>query len=567
VTLNAGTPIGKYVVRRLLAEGGMGEVYLCTARGPEGFEREVVLKKIRALLSNDPEFVKMFVAEARVASRLNHPNLVQIFDFDKYGDTYVLAMEYVPGHSLREVRQWCRELMVSLPALMAAHIAEKIASGLHYAHCKTDGGAPLRLVHRDCTPHNVLLSYEGAIKLADFGIAKASDRSTAPGVLKGKYAYMSPEQAQGLEVDGRTDIFALGIVLWEMLTGMQLFTGDSDVAMLQAVQKSVIAPPARLNPDVPEELSAIVMKALERPLESRYQTAQEMEWALGQFIRARVRTAQEIDVGAFLRNLFPPEVQEAIRAPRGQPADEDGSAKTAFLPGPAVKASVSRVPTQILVAEPRPSTADQRRGRFWRWAWLLPLVSAGAAAASVLLLKPKLPPAELPGSPPAHSPAAILPTAPVSPARADKGAPVPDEPPPLPISPPNEEEEPQGVSGPTPAVANGRAGGDDASPTPPSRTVRSAHRIRRTSARREALTPEAQNGTLVIRVEPWAVVTVDRKNHGIIGGTRKIRLSPGKHLLRFQYNDDVKEQLVEIEPGKELSTHFRAGSELPVPLD
>src|SRR5215471_14850145 len=163
----------------------MAELYLCSSRGPEGFEKEVVIKRIRPFLSSDPEFIGMFIAEARLASRLNHPNIVQIFDFDKHEDTYYLAMEHVRGCSLAELQKRCRARLVPMPFVLVAHIGAEVARGLHYAHRLSDHGAAPGLVHRDVTPHNVLLSFVGAVKLTDFGIAKASDKLTAPGKLKG----------------------------------------------------------------------------------------------------------------------------------------------------------------------------------------------------------------------------------------------------------------------------------------------------------------------------------------------------------------------------------------------
>ncbi len=304
LTLEAGTPVGKYVVKRKLAEGGMAEIYVAASRGPEGFEKEVVIKRVRSYLSTDPEFVQMFIAEARLASRLNHANIVQIFDFDKHEDTFYLAMEYVRGRSLWDVRRRARELMMPMRPTLVAHVGLEVARGLHYAHRLNDRGEPLNLVHRDVTPHNVLMSWEGAIKLTDFGIAKAGNKLTSPGMLKGKFAYMSPEQARGDAVDARTDVFALGIVLWEMLTGGRLFEGDSDVAVLRAVQQSAIAPPGRLNPDVPAELDGIVMKALAREVDARWQNAQELERALARYILGNAQSIEETDLGAYLRRLY-----------------------------------------------------------------------------------------------------------------------------------------------------------------------------------------------------------------------------------------------------------------------
>src|SRR5262245_19627120 len=315
MTLAAGTPIGKYVVRRKLAEGGMAEIYLAAALGPEGFEKDVVIKRVRPGLAGDPEFVRMFIAKARVASRLNHANLVNNFGFDKHEDTYYLAMEYVRGHSLWELRRRCQERGVAIPPMLVAQIGMEVARGLAYAHRLTENGQSLSLVHRDVTPHNVLLSFDGAVKLTDFGIAKAGGRATTSGMLKGKFAYMSPEQARGDVVDARTDVFALGVTLWELLTGARLFEGDGDVAVLRAVQERLIVPPARLNPAVAAPLDAAVMRALERDLERRWPTAHELERALAEVLLSGARSLEDTYVGGFLRRLFPEEAGVAEPAP------------------------------------------------------------------------------------------------------------------------------------------------------------------------------------------------------------------------------------------------------------
>lgn len=307
MSLLPGTVIGKYVVQRKLAEGGMAEIFLATAQGAEGFEKPVVIKRIRSGLADDAAFVEMFIAEARLASRLSHPNLVHIFDFDRHEDSYYLAMEYIRGRSLVEAHKRARELSTPLPPVLVAQIGVEVARGLGYAHKLTDHGKPLNLVHRDVTPHNVLLSYDGAVKLTDFGIAKAGGRATTAGMLKGKFAYMAPEQARGEPVDARTDLFSLGITLWELLTGGRLFDGDTDVAVLRAVQERPVLPPAELNPDVDEELSEVIVKALQRAPANRYQTAGEFERALLQHVRHHSQVPEDTDVGAFIRDLFPVE--------------------------------------------------------------------------------------------------------------------------------------------------------------------------------------------------------------------------------------------------------------------
>ena len=319
MSLTPGTVVGKYVIQRKLAEGGMAEIFLATAQGAEGFEKPVVIKRIRSGLANDTSFVEMFIAEARLASRLSHPNLVHIFDFDRHEDSYYLAMEYIRGRSLLEAHKRAGEVSAAVAPVLVAQIGVEIARGLGYAHRLTDQGKPLNLVHRDVTPHNVLLSYDGAVKLTDFGIAKAGGRATAAGMLKGKFAYMAPEQARGEPVDARTDLFSLGITLWELLTGARLFDGDTDMAVLRAVQERPVLPPAELNPAVNGELSGVIVKALERAPASRFQTASELERALLHYVRHHSQDPDETDIGVFVRDLFPVESRRAEAPVSAQP--------------------------------------------------------------------------------------------------------------------------------------------------------------------------------------------------------------------------------------------------------
>jgi serine/threonine-protein kinase len=364
--LQAGTAVGRYVIQRKLAEGGMAEIYLATATGAEGFSKEVVIKVVRAFLAKDAQFVQMFIAEARLVSRLNHANIVQIFDFGKHEDTYFLAMEYVRGASLWELRKRCRELGLPFPAPLGAEIAAQVARGLHFAHSLAEGGVKVGVVHRDVTPHNILLSFDGAVKLTDFGIAKAADGHTSPGMLKGKFAYMAPEQARGEAVDARTDVFALGIVTWELLTGGRLFEGDSDVAVLRAVQESLIAPPSRLNPDVPRELSEVVMKALSRRPEERFQTAGELERALATFAHRASRSLEDTSVSHFLQRLFREEFDLDTAGPvsRDLPFPDPGEGRSAETVGrrrSGAPGTVTTTPVGTVArsAPPRPPSTEQ----------------------------------------------------------------------------------------------------------------------------------------------------------------------------------------------------------------
>jgi serine/threonine-protein kinase len=364
--LAQGATIGRYHIKRKLAEGGMAEIYLASAEGPEGFAKEVVIKVVRSFLASDKQFVDMFIAEARLASRLNHANVVQIFDFGKHEDSYYLAMEYVRGASLWDLRKRCRELGLPFPPVLAAEVGTQVARGLHYAHTLSERGKPLGVVHRDVTPHNVLLSFEGAVKLTDFGIAKAQSTHTAPGMLKGKFAYMSPEQAQGEAVDARTDVFALGIVLWELLTGGRLFDGDSDVQVLRAVQEATVVPPTRLNPDIPAELSGIVLKALARPLAERFQSAQELERALANFVLKHAKSMEETQVSTFLQQAFREEFEAPQRpgtpayalpaVQRATPADDFGLGDTRAFDRSKQFGGVEQTMTATPAPAPKPRT-------------------------------------------------------------------------------------------------------------------------------------------------------------------------------------------------------------------
>lgn len=364
--LGPGTTVGRYVIQKKLAEGGMAEIWLAHAVGPEGFSKDVVIKVVRSFLSSDSQFVQMFIAEARLASKLNHANVVQIFDFGKHEETYYLAMEYVRGASLWDLRKRCKQSGIPFPPTLAAEIIAQVARGLQYAHGLSEGGQKLGVVHRDVTPHNVLLSFDGAVKLTDFGIAKATSSQTAPGMLKGKFAYMSPEQSRGERVDARTDIFALGVVLWELLTGGRLFDGDSDVAVLRAVQESVIAPPERLNPDVPHDLNEIVMKALARVPDERFQRAFDLERALANFVLQHAQSMDDTAVGPFLQSVFHEQFDpQPAEAPRDQvaPADDFGAGSTHFADRKPVEPEMTLTGTPIRPvpahATPKPTLPDR----------------------------------------------------------------------------------------------------------------------------------------------------------------------------------------------------------------
>ena len=273
---------GKYRLIAELGHGGMAEVFLAIASGPAGFNKLVVLKQIRDQLADDPEFLAMFLDEARLAARLNHPNVVQTNEVGEDGRRYFIAMEYLEGQPLnRVVQRLAKDGQLTLA--MHVRILIDALAGLHYAHELADfDGTPLQVVHRDATPHNIFVTYAGQVKVVDFGIAKAlgSSAETRAGVLKGKVSYMAPEQALGEKVDRRADVFAVGIMLWEALAGRRPFKGQNDVVILQKLVAGEIPSPGTVREDIPELLEAICMKALARDKEERFATAEDMQRAL-----------------------------------------------------------------------------------------------------------------------------------------------------------------------------------------------------------------------------------------------------------------------------------------------
>jgi serine/threonine protein kinase len=281
---------GKYTLYERIGRGGMADVFKGRIQGPGGFERVFVVKRILPHLSDDPTFIKMFVDEAKLSARLNHPNVVQIFELGAVEGEYFISMEYIPGHDLAETTRAIWKKAGPPRVDMVAYVGREICRALSYAHSLTDEqGGLVGMIHRDVSPSNVMLSYEGAVKLLDFGIAKAlgdTQDQTNSGSLKGKYAYMAPEQTEGENVDHRIDIFAAGIVMHEVLTGRRLFKGANDLQTIERVRRCEVRPPSQFNQAVPPELDAILLKALARNPDDRYQDASEMADALDQIVHA-----------------------------------------------------------------------------------------------------------------------------------------------------------------------------------------------------------------------------------------------------------------------------------------
>ncbi|HEY2745894.1 MAG TPA: serine/threonine-protein kinase, partial [Polyangia bacterium] len=303
-------PFGdKYLLLRQLAIGGMAEVYLARQSGPAGFEKECVIKRILPSLAADQQFVNMFLDEARIAARLSHPNIVQIFDLGSItqGD-YFLAMEHVHGVDLQQIEEAEAQRGGRIPLAIAVRIASNVAEGLEHAHRATDArGKALGLVHRDVTPSNVIISFDGVGKILDFGIAKAVAKKgrTEVGVIKGKIPYMSPEQVQGEALDSRSDIFSLGTMLYELTTGHKPFDGEGPADLSMKILHTEPHPPDFYVERFPAPLSDVVARAMAKKPEDRFQSAREVSEALEEFLLQAGIRCNSHDVAAYLDGLFP----------------------------------------------------------------------------------------------------------------------------------------------------------------------------------------------------------------------------------------------------------------------
>ncbi|HTQ46483.1 MAG TPA: serine/threonine-protein kinase [Polyangiaceae bacterium] len=300
---------GKYTLIRKLASGGMAELFLALQKSVAGFEKLVVIKRILPAMNQDRAFIDMLLHEARVAATLSHPNVVQVFDVGEVDGTYFIAMEHVHGEDLRSiVRQMKKKEETEFPLEHALAILLGMCAGLAYAHEKRDlDGTPLHIVHRDVSPQNVLVTFTGDVKIVDFGIAKsdaARPGQSESGRLKGKIPYMSPEQARGERVDWRTDVFAAGTMLFELTTGKRLFKGASEFESLKLICEREYPTPSQVRDGYPPELEAVVMRALEKKREDRWQSAREMQAAIEQFVRAERVPVSNIALSQFMQRLF-----------------------------------------------------------------------------------------------------------------------------------------------------------------------------------------------------------------------------------------------------------------------
>jgi len=365
----AMTRLGAYEIISRLAAGGMAELFLARITGPQGFVKLVVLKKVLSHLADTPRYARLLIDEAKLGACLDHPNIVQVHDVGIVDGHYFYAMEYVDGCDLRTVLRRVDSTRGMFPIHHAVMIARDLASALHYAHNRRGpDGSPLNIVHRDVSTSNIQLSYDGTVKLLDFGIAKSDSSSirTRTGLLKGKAGYMSPEQARCAPIDHRTDVYSLGIVLWEMLTGKRLYDAPNELLASQLILNRIPTRPSEVRPqrDCPPELDAIVMRALAHPVEDRYQSARQFQTELEELARVHRLNQSSIALSEYMHSLFDTEIRTSAQhdvatvtrtdlhaAPQGTPPGRDDSTLWSFSEEPTrelTRESIDEEPTRSI---------------------------------------------------------------------------------------------------------------------------------------------------------------------------------------------------------------------------
>ena len=593
--------LGKYRLVKLVATGGMAEVYLAKAAGPGGFEKSVCLKRILPHLARDEAFVNMFLNEARLAASLDHPNIVQIFDLGETGGNYFIAMEFIDGPNLRAAGNRARELSQPLPVPEVMKIVSLAAGGLHYAHSMVDGdGKPLNLVHRDISPDNVLVHKNGSVKVVDFGIAKAAEGSsgqTRTGTLKGKIAYMPPEQLRGDPLDRRADVYALGVVLYELVAGKRPFEGGNEMATMNLALTTDPAPLTEVRPGVPAALDSIVARALAKNRDDRYADCATLQADLEQLLVNLGESVTTPRIAALAVRFAPPDVatpagqtlsmEEVFGsptvgvAPPPRPAmdfDLTGAATSHGKPAPAQPLAMFGVPpaanaaasgdeTQLLgagqVARHSPAITSA-----WMAAAALAAVVSGSASFAVAharfagvdnkvemerALTPNDPPREAPpGLAAATPPPLAPPPAPaVVPAPAAVGVAAAATPTPKAASPKRATEArfaPGAATPPPAAPPVAPVNVQIMQREPPKPIV--VNLAPAAPAPTVAVAAEPKNGRLVITVLPWAHVEVDGQGKGDTP-MAALTLPAGVHKVRLwneELGKDLKRQVV-VPPG------------------
>jgi serine/threonine protein kinase len=385
----------RYRVLRKIASGGMAEIFLAVQQGVEGFQKQVVLKRILPSLAADPSFVRMLVDEAHIASTLNHSNLVQVLDLRHSGSEYFLVLEFVDGWSLEQVRRRAVKAKLKLPLPLALTVVGALCRALAYVHSRTRDGRSLGIVHRDVTPQNVLLSAEGEVKLADFGIAKALGKreKSATGVIKGKFAYMSPEQAAGEQLDHRSDLFSVGTLLYLLTTGKKPFEGGTDLDVILAVRKGRYEKPSSFARDFNPEVEKFIVRALKVNRNTRWQTAEQMADRVDQILSKLGQPSGPAQLKRWLESLV---ARDGIRS--AAHGDEEAAEPNA-PPAAGVTRDLELEPVTILEeidARDDQPTAEERSDRSLPSAATRPVHGAPTVAAPArvarLAAMTKLPP-------------------------------------------------------------------------------------------------------------------------------------------------------------------------------
>jgi eukaryotic-like serine/threonine-protein kinase len=546
-----GHQLGKYEVLCRLSMGGMAEIFLALQRGVAGFRKLVVLKQVLPDLAQDPDFVRRFLEEAKVMAAFSHTNIAQVHDLDRVDNEYFLAMEFVPGASLLELLRVSAQENELLPINFSLTVASAVGRALHYAHTfRDEGSTPRPVIHRDIAPKNIMVTYDGTPKLLDFGAAKSMGFRTAVGKLIGTPSYMSPEQTRGLPLDGTSDVFALGVVLHECLTGTRLFVGSTLIEQIAAVQNQEIPPPSRLNPMVPAAVDAVVLKALARDKEHRFTTALDFARAVEDSTARQLWTPEEM--AAVVERFFSSRRLQTGLLVQGL---RDGAEATAILSSPLIEVSDPTVadrpepspslppPLRLPPLLPSPEGAPAPRATTEtalaapafnkRAPWPLLIVAGvvglgliGVALYSALAHRHdgQTPLAAEPVA--QTSPATLGPSAAIAPSKT---------PPPVEISPP----------GPAPTVDSPP---ETSSPRPPRSEPGHAIRTDRAPSRRPAPKVAAENGTLWIRVRPWALVYLDGVFRGetpldpfpVTAGTHTVTLANDSIHVRKKYEVEIR---------------------------
>jgi serine/threonine-protein kinase len=590
--------VGKYQLIRKLATGGMAEVFLAKAAGPMGFEKTLVLKRILPHLAEEPAFVEMFLSEAKLAARLTHPNIVQIFDFGEADGAYFLAMEYIDGPSLRTLVKRASAQGLSLPLAACARLVAHACEGLAFAHDFVDPqtGVPLGLIHRDISPDNILLSRQGAVKVVDFGIAKAAGQGhkTESGVIKGKLAYMPPEQVRAESLDRRVDVYALGVVLYELLTAHKPFEADSEIGLMRAILTQSPMPAVQFRPELPDSLRRILGRALAKDREQRYPDCHAFQSDLEEFILSVGKPVTTQQVAQLIARVspntdnstptprpgLPPGGSNPSVSPGHTPSSPDAKTDTErptvldIRPLPRATPPSGQMATRIQRTPVKPQPQPQPRGRWVQVLVAGVLLMAGGgvvlwrtASSRSAPQKPthmaqrEPPPVTSPSAEPlpATSPSAELPPSPAPELSTNSPGAQPQEQADggvatvLQGAPAVPEGSPSAPTTPSPEVSSLKPGEQEPVSPKPTPQKAGTSRTERPSLGGVPAKPKRapKKGTLEIRVRPYAIVFLSGKK---IGETpmSPVELPPGIYTVKL-VNENLKREVtmsVEVKPGE-----------------